>query len=298
MTTKRNGVVEWLRKSARTLLMSLVAGATITATAAAQQPAQSTWERIQSAGVLRVGGTNSELWAFKDLSSSDAPGFVDSNGARWRGVGPAFGKVLADALNVKLEIVDTTWGTAVAGLQAGQFDIIFGLDPTPPRAAAIDFVPTELFWYGPGVLAKNDIDVSSWKAIDDQKLEIGVPASSSVEYEIAKHAPNAKLAKFQNFNEMIAALQTGRVNAIATTSSSATIIGAKFPDARVVMPSGPTVLFPAGSGIAKEVDPRWRNFMQTAVQYYSQNGTIQQILSDVYTFRGVDISKVPPVVKP
>ncbi len=283
--------------AARAFVLAALAGVAI-AGAAVAQTTPSTWERIHSEKVLRVAGTNSELWAFKEIAPSDMPGAVEASGARWRGIGPNLGKILADALNVKLEIVDTTWGTAVAGLQANQFDIIFGFDPTPPRAAAVDFVPKELFWYGPGVLVRENVDVSSWKAIEDQKLEVGVPAASSIEYVFTKHAPNAKLAKFHNFSEMIAAFQTGRLGAIATTNTSATLIGVKFPNTKVVMPEGPKVLFAAGTGIRKEVDPRWRSFLTTAIMYYNQNGTIQQLLSDVFAHRGVETSKVPPILKP
>lgn len=259
------------------------------------QPEQSTWERVQATKVVRLAGTNSEFWAFKDPSAGAAPGAVKVGDTVWRGVGPVIAQEIAQALGAKLEIVETTWGNAVPGLQAGQFDLIFGLDATPPRAAVIDFVPQALFWYGTALAAAPNVDVSSWAAIDKAKLRIAVPAGTSMEFELAKSAPNAQLSKFQGFNDMIAAFQTGRVDALATSLTSATLISARIRGSQVKMPE-PAALYPAGTGIRKEIDPRWMNFVGTTLQYLVTRGTVQKAIGDVYTFRGVDLNKVQAVV--
>lgn len=271
------------------------AGALLIGTAAHAQSAQSTWERIQQTKVVRLAGTNSEFWAFKDTTNSDAPGGVKIGDTVWRGLGPVLASKIAEALGAKLEIVETTWGNAVPGLQADQFDLIFGLDGTPPRAAAIDFVPQGLFWYGTALAAAPDVDVSSWEAINKQKLKIAVPSGTSMEFELAKSAPEAELSKFQGFNDMIAALQTGRVQALATSLTSATLISARISGSQVKMPE-PAALYPAGTGIRKETDQRWNNFLQTTLLYFVTRGEVQKAIEDVYTFRGVDLSKVQAVV--
>jgi hypothetical protein len=52
----------------------------------------------------------------------------------WRGFSVNCAKELADALGAELQMVDTTYGNAIAGLQANQFDLIFALDGTVKRA--------------------------------------------------------------------------------------------------------------------------------------------------------------------
>ncbi|MFC3678386.1 transporter substrate-binding domain-containing protein [Ferrovibrio xuzhouensis] len=286
-----NNVMSMLKKVAVAAAGALLIGGA----AAHAQPAKSTWERIQETKVVRLAGTNSEFWAFKDTSGSDAPGAVKIGDTVWRGLGPVMASQIAEALGAKLEIVETTWGNAVPGLQAGQFDLIFGLDGTPPRAAAIDFVPQGLFWYGTALAAAPNVDVSSWEAINKQKLKVAVPAGTSMEFEIAKNAPNAELSKFQGFNDMIAAFQTGRVQALATSLTSATLISARLPGSQVKMPE-PAALYPAGTGIRKETDPRWNNFLSTTLLYLVTHGQVQKAIGDVYRFRGVDLSKVQAVV--
>ena len=43
-----------------------------------------------------------------------------------------------------------------------------------------------------------------------------------------------------------------------------------------------------------ELDPRWRNFL--AFGYLAYSGFVQKALDEAYAFRGVDITKVQPVV--
>lgn len=286
-----------MRKTMNKLLnFAAVAIATVALAGVAQaQSAKSTWERIQETKVIRLAGTNSEFWAFKDTSGSNAPGAIKIGDAVWRGVGPVIANQIAEALGAKLEIVETTWANAVPGLQAGQFDLIFGLDGTPPRAAAIDFVQQGLFWYGTALAAAPNVDVASWEAINKQKLKIAVPAGTSMEYEIQRLAPDAVMSRFQGFNDMIAAFQTGRVQALASSLTSVTLISARIPGSQVKMPE-PAALYPAGTGIRKETDPRWNNFLNTTLLYLVTHGQVQNAVAEVYQFRGVDLSKVQAIV--
>jgi polar amino acid transport system substrate-binding protein len=93
--------------------------------AAAQQ---STWSAIQERGSLRVGATQAPPWYLKDPQSSE-----------WSGLGIAVGRAMAETLGVDLEVVEVTWGNAIAALQADKIDIMFVLDATPERAMAVDF---------------------------------------------------------------------------------------------------------------------------------------------------------------
>lgn len=256
---------------------------------------KSTWQRVLETKVMRLGAPISEPWYFKDPTNSDKPGAVKIGDTTWRGVGPVIAKELADGLGVELQIVETTWGNAIAGLQANQFDMMIGLDASPKRAAAIDFVPAPLFWYGTALAARPNVDIDTWKGIDDSKLKIGVPVGTSMELEIVKRAPNAQLSRFQNFNEMIAAFQSGRVDAITGSLTSATLASGRLPGTRVKMPQ-PAAIYPAGTGIRQEVDQRWKSYLATSIQYLANNGVVQQALSDVYTFRGIDISKTESVI--
>ncbi len=271
------------------------AGALFTARSAAAQQTRSTWQTINETKVLRLGAPISEPFVFRDLTNSDAPGGVRVGGNVWRGLSVNCAKEMADALGAELQLVDTTYGNAVAGLQANQFDLIFALDGTVRRAVAVDFVPQPLFMYGTAILARTGTDILSWQTINDSRLRIGVPVGTTMESEIMRRAPGAQLDRFQNINEMIAAFTANRVAAISSSLTGMTLASARIPNTIVAMPA-PAALFPATAAIRQELDPRWRNFLTTSFAYLAYSGFVQNGLNQAYAFRGVDITKLQPVV--
>ncbi|MBV8411182.1 MAG: transporter substrate-binding domain-containing protein [Alphaproteobacteria bacterium] len=262
---------------------------------AAAEQGKSTWEVVTGTKKLRLGAAISEPFAFKDLENSDKPGAVKVGNDTWRGVSVNCAKELAEALGTELEIVETTYGNAVIGLQTDKFDLIFALDGTVKRAAAVDFVPQPLFMYGTAILAHAGTDIATWQVINDKKLKIGVPVGTTMESEITRRAPGAELTRFQNINEMIAAFQSNRVQAISSSLTGMTLASGRMPNTIVAMPS-PPALFPATAAIRNEIDPRWRNFLTTSFGYFAYSGFVQKQLDYAYAFRGVDITKVQPVV--
>src|SRR5260370_739250 len=134
------------RIARRTLAVGTVLGAAAIAVAtgarrANAQQGKSTWEVITGTKKLRLGAAISEPFAFKDLEGSDKPGAVKVGNSVWRGLSVNCGKELADALGAEMEVVETTYGNAVIGLQSDTFDLIFALDGTVKRAVALDFLP-------------------------------------------------------------------------------------------------------------------------------------------------------------
>src|SRR5688500_9703122 len=122
-----------LGTSRRTMLgLGAMGGAALVAAVAAPpahaQTQAGTLQQIRDRGELRVGVAPGEPWFFKDQRSGE-----------WHGIGWGVAVALARELGVKPTPVETTWGNAVAGLQAGQFDVMFVLDATPQRALALDF---------------------------------------------------------------------------------------------------------------------------------------------------------------
>jgi polar amino acid transport system substrate-binding protein len=271
------------------------AGALLTSRKAVAQQGKSTWEQIAENKVLRMAAPISEPFCFKDLTNSDKPGAVKVGDTIWRGISVNICKEMADALGVQLQLVETTYGNGVAGLQANQFDLMFALDGTVKRAVVVDFVPQGIFMYGTAILSKAGTDIATWKAINDQKLLIGLPVGTTMETETMRRAPDAKLDRFQNYNEMIAAFQAGRVQAISGSLTGMTLASARIPNSIVTMPN-PPALFPATAAIRQDIDPRWRNFLTTSFAYLANSGFVQKALDEAYSFRGVDVTKLQPIV--
>ena len=115
-------------------------------------------------------------------------------------------------------------------------------------------------------------------AINDKKMKIGVPVGTTMETELMRRAPGAQLERFQNINEMIAAFQANRVEAISSSLTGMTLASGRMPGTIVAMPS-PPALFPMTAAIRQELDPRWRNFLTTSFGHLAYSGFVQNALN-------------------
>jgi polar amino acid transport system substrate-binding protein len=262
----------------------------------AQAQAQSTWEQIMQKKTLRLGATITEPWYFKDTAGSDAPGGVKAGDATWRGIGPVLAKDIADAMGVKLEIFETTWGNAVAALQANQFDVMFILDPTPQRALSIDFVPNPVLWYPVAAIARDDIAATTWAELNDPKFRLGVALGSSTDQLLARQVPKATISRYQNSGEILAAFQAGRIDLGFWTAPSADLARGRLKTGKTLVPK-PVAAVAAGAALRQETDRRWRDYLTTVVSYYYNIGRTQQIYEEFLAFRGIDPKSAVPVMK-
>ena len=274
-------------------LLSLVF-AMFVSTASAET--KSTWDQIMESKTLRVGVTISEPWFFKDANSTDDAAGVRVGNDVWRGVAPLLGKEIADAMGVKLQLVETTWGSAVAALQSGQFDVMFILDPTPQRALSIDFAPIPVLWYPTGILAHDELKIQNWSELNDPKYKIGAILGTAQDQFITRALPNATITRFQDSGTVIAAFQAGRIDIGVLTAPAADIARGRLKTGQTILPK-PINGVAAGAAIRQETDPRWRNYLTTVVAYYYDTGKTQELYDQFMKFRGVDPSKVTPIVR-
>src|SRR5436305_1314825 len=126
---------------------------------------------------------------------------------------------------------------------------------------------------------------STWEVVTGtKKLRLGAAISEPFAFK-----------DLENSDEMIAAFQSNRVQAISSSLTGMTLASGRMPNTIVAMPT-PPALFPATAAIRNETDPRWRNFLTTSFGYLAYSGFVQKQLDYAYAFRGVDITKVQPVV--
>jgi len=164
----------------------------------------STWDAIRTRKVLRLGATPSEPWYVKSPATGE-----------WSGVAVALARQIADDLDAKLEVVETTWANAPAGLQARQFDVMFVLDPTPPRALAIDFPFAPVLYYALGVMSRDALPVTTWAELDTPGTTIAVPLGTSMDRELTARLPHAGITRLRTNDEAILHYQSGRSRLLA-----------------------------------------------------------------------------------
>ena len=268
----------------------LGAGALAIAAAAARpalaQPAGSTtWQQIQERKQLRIGVAPSEPWFSKDQRTQE-----------WSGIGWGVGVAMAKELNVTPVAVETSWGNAVAGLQANQFDLMFVLDATPVRAMAIDFPVQPMFYYALGLLVRDGITVKNWSDIDRQGLSVGTTLGSTGDIAMTALLKQAKVERFPTNDETTAAFQAGRVDAISFFHPALVMQQAKVKKGTVVIPEPfrPTT---TSVGVRRETDKTWRDWVGLTIDYYYITRRPQKIYEDQLAGRGIDPVKAPAIMR-
>lgn len=246
--------------------------------------AQSTWEQIKASKKIRVGCATSEPWYYRDPATG-----------KWSGIGPGIAALLAEEMKVDWECVETTWGNAVAGLQANQFDMVVALDATPQRALAIDFASGTLLYYAVGIMVPENSPIESWEQLNKPEMKVAVALGTSNDRAISGLLPNATIVRSKTYAEVLASYLAGRVDA-AGGSALALAFGAREQSKghKVIVPKPPSAST-TSIGIRKEPDKTWRDWLSVAVDYYYHRGQTMKVYTDFIRSRGMDPSVVPSI---
>jgi polar amino acid transport system substrate-binding protein len=272
------------RRTALGLGLAGVAGLAAAGSARAQTP-PSTWERVRSVGEVRIGVVPGEPWFYKDLATGT-----------WGGIGTLAGEAIAYDLNVKLVTVETTWATAVAGLQAGQYDVQFVLDATPQRALAIDFPVQPFFYYAQGVLLRDGVSARNWSDLDKPDVTIGVALGTAPDRDVTARLPHATIKRFPGLDPALLAFQAGQLTALCFYHPALVLMQQKSKLGTVVLPE-PIRYSATSAGVRREPERTWRDWLGTALDFYYTTGQTQAMYETYLKARGIDPAKAPPVVR-
>lgn len=269
-----------LRKSA-TLALSLA----LCLVALPSWAQTSTLQKIKQGGEMKIGVAQGDPWYFRDPASGN-----------WTGLGVMIGEVIAKDLGVKMVPVETTYGNSVAALQSGQIDVMFVLDATDERKKAIDFPIKPLLWYAQGVLTKDSLVAKSWSDLDKPEVKLGVALGTATDRDLTKRLTQAKLERFTNTDETVAAFMSGRVDGIAFYHPALVIAYSKIKKGKVQIPQ-PVVALPTSAGIRREADTAFRDFLDTEFDKLYTSGQTQALYAQYLKTKGLDAASLPGVTK-
>ncbi len=264
-------------------LLSAVAGGIAALVISTSAYAQSTWETIQERKTIRIGVAQAEPWAFMDPLKKE-----------WQGIAVSYGKAISEALGVEPEFVEVTWGTAVPALQAGQIDLMPNLSTTPERALSIEYTNNPISYSALSVLLPDDIEAETWRDLDKAEVTFGVNQGSSQDAFLTKEMKNASIMRFSSYSEVIAAYQTGNVNAAAMYHPSLALLAKNAGQGRIVIPTPARLSF-SDTALRREDDKRLRDWLATANNFYYTLGISQEWYADFLRSRGLDPNDSPPI---
>jgi polar amino acid transport system substrate-binding protein len=142
-----------------------------------------TLQDIVSRGEMKIGYIPAPPGTIKDANTGELSGFY-VDGIR----------EIAALMKVKPVFVETTWGTFVAGLQSGQFDMaIAGTFATVQRAMVVGFTKP-IFYLGYGAVVR--VNDARYKSLDDMntaETRIAVVQGGSAEDFARRNMPKAQI---------------------------------------------------------------------------------------------------------
>ena len=188
----------------RRALLAVILLATVLAAAACGAPDSDKADRIQTAGVLRVGTEG----VYAPFSYHDESGQLV-------GYDVDVAKAVGDKLGVKVEFVETPWDSMFAALEANRFDIVANqVTINAERKAKYDL--SDPYAIGQGVIVTR-ADDNSVKSLADLKGKIAAENPTSNWAELAR-ANGARVESVDGFAQAIKLLNQGRVDVVVNDS--------------------------------------------------------------------------------
>lgn len=118
-----------------------------------------------------------------------------------------------ETTGIKVEFVNTNWNGLIAGLQAGNYDVIMGgISPTPERAAAVAFSEPYAYFYH-CALVRPDSKAASLKDLDQAGKVVTVVSGTAMHKYALKTIKNAKVTTLTDSSTAILELMQGRADA-------------------------------------------------------------------------------------
>lgn len=209
---------EFLRRLRKIAMTGFIA--CFAAFASVSAHAETTMERIQRTGEIRIGYANEKPFAYSETDGSVT------------GESPEIIKAVMEQMGVKkVNAVLTEWGGLIPGLLAGRYDVIAaGMYVTPERAEQVLFTDPH-YKLGDGLLVAkgNPKKLKAYEDfVRDKKAKLAVMAGT-VQYRAARAAgvPESQILQVPNVIAQLQAVRTRRADAAAATLLTARELAAK-----------------------------------------------------------------------
>lgn len=266
------------------IFRSIIAGAVIALGllgGAAQ--AQSTVDEIKARGVLRIPGILNEVPYFnKDPRSGEWQGFVIDMASD-----------IAKLLDVKLEVVESSWANAILDVQSGKVDMAFAVTATPMRALSVDFSAPTYFNSFIIISAKPELEGKTWSELNDAKYTFAVDLGSAQDLITQQYLPKANILRFKTRDEAIVAAIAGKADGLVNTMLNGLVMTKKTVDIGKVMVPTPVLSTPSVVAVNYASDEVFKSFVSGWAEYNRRIGNNQTwIVKSLEPF-GITLEDMP-----
>lgn len=270
----------FLKKLCSVVAMTLAIGA---ASAAVGTASAGTIEEIRARGVLRIPGILNEVPYFNK----------DPRTGEWQGFVIDMASDIAKMLDVKLEVVESSWSNAILDVQSGKVDMAFAVTATPVRAMSVSFsAPT---YYNSFIIvsAKDELTGKTWSELNDPKYTFAVDLGSAQDLITQQYLPKANVLRFKTRDEAIVAVTTGKADGLVNTMLNGLVISKKAPTIGSVKVPTPVLSTPSVIALNYGADETFKSFVSAWAEYNRRIGNNQTwIVKSLEPF-GITLTDMP-----
>lgn len=260
------GLAVWAGLSAFTLLMGIPAHA------------------AKTADIKRAGMVNVCVWPdYHSISHRDRRTQI------WSGIDVDMARELALALDVKLNLVDSSFASFIDDLLADKCDVaMFGIGVTPQRAEKVRFTKPYLQTDFVGIAPKTNTRIASWADIDKPGSVVAVAKGTVHDQVVRDRFKHATVVVVEGHNSRENAVQSGRADAFLTDFPYSRRLLEQTDWARGILPPTPFHLTPYAWAV-KPGDDDWLLKLDGFLLTVKQNGRLR----DAARRHGLDPILVP-----
>ena len=184
-------------------------------------------------------------------------------------------KAICEKLGYDLTIVDTEFGSIIAGVATGKYDVGFGaITITEERSKSVHFTTS----YATGIqsiIVKEDSPITSVDDLKADGIKIGVQQDTTGDIYATDDFGEDHMARFNKGADAVMALSTGKVNAVIIDNSPAETFVAQNPGLKIL----PTAYAEEAYGFEISYDKEeFYNAFNGALEELLKDGTIQGII--------------------
>lgn len=229
---------------------------------------KTTFQTISENGILRVGYFLAKPWVYKDPRTGDL-----------HGTNVDLIREIAKHMNVRLEFVEATFATFIAGLQTHKYDIsICPAFSTIPRAKSVAFTRPLMFVGNSAIVRKGDSRFRTLEDIDKKGIVVAV-TQGEAGHEYAKtHFTKATIKVLSvadqalTFSEVL----TGRSDVALGDAWFTYNFASNHPQANDLFADNPYNLTPVAWSV-RYSDLDLLIFLNTCLDYLESTGKMDEI---------------------
>lgn len=251
------------------ILSGVLLGSASTASAA-----DNYWQAIQQKGVLRCGAAPAAPYVMRDPKTQQYSGY--------------FAELCRDfgekVLKVKVQFVDASWDTLVAGLQSDKWDMAMALNQTPERALAIGFsAPAQDYQISFLVNSQNPKVNNLGNKIADYDKEgvtFAVMSGTAQDKAISAAIKRGKIMRLPGNDESRLALMARRADVLVDASDTNHLFALANPDwAKEVLPAPALAKQGVSFGLPRSVSEADMDVLNIYLTQRRATGEIDQLVN-------------------